>query len=67
MHIVADNAAAYAAANPSIDLLAIYPPDGSQRGSQCQCARCRKQSMSDWYLELMNRVAARQSATAARS
>lgn len=57
MRLVVAKAMRYLAAAPFIDLFAVYPPDGSQRGSQCQCERCARMTMSDWYLTLMNRIA----------
>jgi hypothetical protein len=57
MQIVVTNALKYLDAAPFIDLFALYPPDGSQRGVQCQCARCASLSASDWYLTLMNNLA----------
>ena len=57
MRIVVANAMRYLDANPFIDVFAIYPPDGPQRGSQCQCEKCATRLMSDWYLALINRIA----------
>ncbi len=57
MQIVVANAMRYLDANPFIDVFAIYPPDGPQHSSQCQCAECASHSMSDWYLALINRIA----------
>jgi hypothetical protein len=56
MRIVVGNAVKYFQENPFIDLLAIYPPDGSQHGSQCQDPLCSQQTMSDWYLTLLNNI-----------
>jgi autotransporter-associated beta strand protein len=56
MAIVVSNAVAYYKQNPFIDLLAIFPPDGSQHAVQCQDAICSKLSMSDWYLTLLNNI-----------
>ena len=57
MELVTANAMRYLEAAPFIDIFAVYPPDGSLRGSQCQCEQCAKRSVSDWYLTLMNRIA----------
>jgi hypothetical protein len=57
VQIVVASAMRYLDANPFIDVFAIYPPDGPQRGSQCQCDKCAQRSMSDWYLALINRIA----------
>lgn len=57
MQVVVANAMRYLDANPFIDVFAIYPPDGPQRGLQCQCENCAQRPMSDWYLALINRIA----------
>jgi len=57
MRLVVANAMRYLDAEPFIDIFAVYPPDGSQRGAQCQCEQCAKKPVSDWYLALMNRIA----------
>jgi hypothetical protein len=57
MQLVVENAMHYLDAAPFIDLFAVYPPDGSQRGVQCQCPQCAQRSMSDWYLTFINRIA----------
>jgi hypothetical protein len=57
MQLVVANAMRYLDAAHFIDLFAVYPPDGSQRGAQCQCPQCAQRSMSDWYLTLINRIA----------
>jgi hypothetical protein len=57
MQLVVANAMRYLDAAPFIDLFAVYPPDGSQHGVQCQCPQCAQRSMSDWYLTLINRIA----------
>jgi hypothetical protein len=56
MRLVAEHAARYFDQNPFIDLFAIYPPDGSQHGSQCQCEECSKHTMSEWYLAMLNHI-----------
>jgi hypothetical protein len=56
MQIVVSNVVAYYKQNPFIDLLAIYPPDGSQHNVQCQDAVCSQRSMSDWYLTMLNNI-----------
>jgi hypothetical protein len=58
MQMVMKNALGYLAAHPFINIFALYPPDGSQRGVQCQCPECAKLSASDWYLTIINRLAA---------
>ncbi len=57
MRIVVSNAVNYLAQAPLLDIFAVYPPDGSQHGVQCQCSGCAKLSMSDWYLTLINNIA----------
>jgi len=57
MQIVVSNAVNYLARAPFIDVFAVYPPDGSQHGAQCQCKGCAKLTMSDWYLTLINNIA----------
>ncbi len=52
------NAIRYLDANPCIDLFALFPPDGPQRGVQCQCPDCARLTTSDRYLTLINAVAA---------
>ena len=44
----------FARANPEIDVYYPAPNDG---GAWCKCARCRKKSVADRYLELDNRIA----------
>ena len=56
MAIVVSNIVAYYERNSFIDLLAIYPPDGSQHSVQCQCDECSRLTMSDRYLNLLNNV-----------
>jgi hypothetical protein len=56
MQTVVNNTVNYFKENPFIDLLAIYPPDGSQHGVQCQCDQCATLTMSDWYLTLLNHI-----------
>jgi hypothetical protein len=57
VQLVVANAMRYLDSAPFIDVFAVYPPDGSQRGVQCQCPQCAQRSMSDWYLALINRLA----------
>lgn len=57
MELVVGKAVDYLESHPFIGLFAIYPPDGSQHGAQCQCEACARQSPSDWYLTFINRVA----------
>ena len=56
MQIVVSNAVAYYQQYPFIDLLAIYPPDGSQHSVQCQDSVCSQLSESDWYLIMLNDI-----------
>jgi autotransporter-associated beta strand protein len=56
MQIVVSNTVAYYRQNPFIDILAVFPPDGSQNSVQCQDSICSKLSESDWYLTMMNDI-----------
>ena len=57
MRMVVAKAVRYLEQAPFIDIFAVYPPDGSQHGVQCQCPGCVKLTMSDWYLTLVNNIA----------
>ena len=54
--IVVEKAVRYVEQHPFIDLFALYPPDGSQRGVQCQCQSCAKLTSTDRYLILINSI-----------
>jgi hypothetical protein len=56
MRILVDNSVRYARAHAFIDVLAIFPPDGPQKGAQCQCDGCARLTMSGWYLRYLNQL-----------
>jgi hypothetical protein len=44
----------HALAHPEVDLLHVWLDDGGQ--NKCECPRCRKKILSDWYVDLLQEL-----------
>jgi len=51
---VAKYVADYAEGHKNVDLLHVWLADGTS--NHCECAKCRKKTASDWYVDLLNDI-----------
>ena len=52
--IVAKAVADYAESSRNVDFLHVWLADG--KNNQCECEECRKKTVSDWYVMLLNEI-----------